>query len=325
MKIKPFIVFVLICTAFSACSHTPETRLSVREHSGMPDGGRAAARACVLDGKAYVFAGRDSAGNYLNDLWAYEPASDTWTMVSRCPGRKRVNAVITAHNGALYMGLGYAAKRAYNDSAYLRDWWQYTPATNQWTQRAPFPSPFTIAPTPAVDGDNIYLFYGCGHMMSKEVWRYDTQRDEWISVPAPQDRHRQAFGCTGAAISGTLYFGTGFNSNNLTDWYSVDLAGNTWTQRATLPGKGREFAASTATDEYVYLFGGQFFAGDLTGGEIFETYLRYTPATDQWTWCGTMPCGRAENQIAFTLNGKAWFGLGEDEHEKMINKLYCIE
>jgi ATP adenylyltransferase/5',5'''-P-1,P-4-tetraphosphate phosphorylase II len=30
-------------------------------------------------------------------------------------------------------------------------------------------------------------------------------------------------------------------------------------------------------------------------------------------------------EIAFTLNGKAWFGLGEDEHEKMINKLYCIE
>ena len=63
----------------------------------------------------------------------------------------------------------------------------------------------------------------------------------------------------------------------------------------------------------------------MTGGEIFDTYLRYSPEKDRWEWCGTMPCGRAENQIAFTIDGTVYFGLGEDETGIAIDKLYRIE
>ena len=71
--------------------------------------------------------------------------------------------------------------------------------------------------------------------------------------------------------------------------------------------------------------GGRYHAGDMTGGEVLDSYMRYLPAKDAWEWCGTMPCGRAENQIAFRIDGKVYFGLGEDEEGRTINKLYCIE
>ena len=63
----------------------------------------------------------------------------------------------------------------------------------------------------------------------------------------------------------------------------------------------------------------------MTGGEIFDSYLRYAPEKDRWEWCGTMPCGRAENLIAFTLNGIPYFGLGEDEKGHVLNTLYRID
>jgi hypothetical protein len=38
-----------------------------------------------------------------------------------------------------------------------------------------------------------------------------------------------------------------------------------------------------------------------------------------------MPCGRAENMIAFTIDGKVYYGLGENEKGQLINTLYQIE
>ena len=63
----------------------------------------------------------------------------------------------------------------------------------------------------------------------------------------------------------------------------------------------------------------------MTGGEVFPDILQYSPKEDEWRQAGEMPCGRAENQIAFAINGKVYFGLGEDENGTMINQLYCLE
>ena len=53
--------------------------------------------------------------------------------------------------------------------------------------------------------------------------------------------------------------------------------------------------------------------------------MRYNVLKDCWEYCSTMPCGRAENMIAFTINGKVYYGLGENEKGQLINTLYQIE
>ena len=75
----------------------------------------------------------------------------------------------------------------------------------------------------------------------------------------------------------------------------------------------------------MYVFGGRYFAGEMTGGEVFGYIWRYDPTDDEWSRGGAMPCGKAENQIAFAIGNKVYFGLGEDEEGRTINKLYCIE
>lgn len=303
---------------------TPETALTVRACAPIPSG-RSTACACVCEGKAYVFAGRNGDQQYLNDLWQYDPKTDTWTDLGETPMPARVNAVITAVGDKLYAGLGYAGAGVYKEEAYPRDWWEYTPQSKQWRRLADFPNANTVAPVSfALNGD-IYVIYGFGWNFTREIQRYNIATDSWSTQEDKGGRAYGNFGGRGAWCGGLFYYGTGYNTSNLRDWWVTDISSEQWDPCTSIPGKGRQFTACTATDKYVYLFGGRHFAGELTGGEIFETYMRYLPAKDQWEYCGTMPCSRAENQIAFTIDGKVYFGLGEDENGQIIDQLYCIE
>ena len=299
--------------------------MGVHACATMPNGGLAAASVTVLDGKAYVFAGRDKDGVYQNQLWQYDPIADSWTSLGTCPGKQRVNATMASVDDLLYLGLGYAATRAYNDSAYLCDWWSYNPANGQWNRLADFPNRNTVAAKSfSVDG-KIYTMYGFGYGFTRTICVYSPEEDKWTQWSEQSYSATGCFGACGALCGGLLYFGLGYDTHNLTQWYEVALPSDSWTKRRSIPGKGRELSACAASDRYVYVFGGRHFGGDRTGGEVFDTFLRYVPETDQWEWCGTMPCGRAENQVAFTINGKVFFGLGENVDKQVISQLYCIE
>lgn len=314
----------LLAVVLTACTNVPEVKIAVHECASMPIG-RASACACTLDGKAYIFAGREAGNVYKADLWEYNPQTDQWTSLGNAPMKKRVNATIAATNGKIYAGLGYAGLGAYRDSTYLQDWWEYTPATNEWRRLADYPSRNTVAAcSVALDG-YIYAIYGFGWGWTRDIWRYNIANNKWEMLPDNAHRAEAVGGGRGAMLNGVYYFGTGYRTNNEKQWFAADISADRWTRCASIPGKGREVCACAAGKEYVYLFGGRHFAGDMTGGEIFDTYMRYSPSKDQWEWCGTMPFGRAENMIAFSIEGKVYFGLGENEKAEPNTKLYCIE
>ena len=278
-----------------------------------------------MDGKGYVFGGRDANGSYLNDLWQYDPQTNTWTDMGITPLKPRAYAAVIAYEGALYVGLGVAKGKAYIDGNYLHDWWRWNPATNKWDSLAPYPDNTTIAPTMYVVDDRIYAIYGSQDCFSRNIRYYVPQADEWYSVEDDHRRALSAFCGVGATCHGRTYYGLGYNTRNLTQWYTMNLPDDKWTACRSLPGKGREYSACGVGKNNIYVFGGRYFGGEYTGGEIFADIWRYAPDDDHWTYCGTMPGGRAENQIAFSINGKVYFGLGEDENGTILNTLYCIE
>lgn len=286
---------------------------------------RASAAACALDGKGYVFGGRDANKQYLNDLWQYDPSTDSWKQLRSCPGKARVQAVMAAYEGALYVGLGFSGEEVYVDSCYLRDIWRYMPADDQWTRLSDCPSANTVGGVPYVENDRMYVLYSTGWSQSKDIIYYDITNNRWGDIPDTGKRPGACFGATGAPFGGRFFFGTGLTWENTKQWYEVDIANDQWIARASFPGKGRELCASCATNDYIYLFGGRYFAGEHTGGEVFSELLRYHVDANQWERCGDMPCGRSENMIAFTIGHIAYFGLGEDEKGTLHNTLYRIE
>lgn len=314
------------CMLVCSCSTMPEVEMQTRTCAAFPAGGRASACACALNGKGYVLGGRDTKGIYHNDLWQYDPATDSWTSLGAIPGSVRVNATMIAYQGYLYAGLGYAHKSdIYTDSDYLQDWWRYNPATNQWDSLAPYPDGTTVAATPYVCCKRIYAIYGSMDCFSRHMTWYDTETDQWYREEDSHYRALSAFKGVGATLQGQYYFGLGYNTMNLNQWYRVDLTADQWTKRSSLPGKGRTCSACCATDNYIYVFGGRNFASEVIGGEVFDEIVRYDPTENKWACGGSMPCGRAENQIAFAINGKAYFGLGENAKGQCLNQLYCIE
>lgn len=325
MKDKRIIVFLLFAAVLCGCQNALEVGLTVRECAPIPTG-RASACACVADGKAYVFGGRNSQGAHLNDLWQYDPKTDTWTDLGAAPMKGRVNATMVSDGTKLFVGLGYSASRAYVDSAYMRDWWEYTPATGTWKQLANYPSSNTVAATSLIAEGNIYVLFGFGHHYSQDIYTYSTSEDRWTSMGTNTQRPPYHFGGRGTMHQGRLYFGLGYStSGNIRRWYEADVPADSWAERKPIPGKGRVFAACAGSGEYIYIFGGRHFAGDITRGEIMDTYARYSPTQDKWEWCGRMPGGRAENLVAFTIDGTVYFGLGENEEGKIQNALYRIE
>jgi len=323
LKTFRYILFLLAAVLYG-CTNVPEREVNVQACAAMPDGGRASACACECDGKAYVFGGRNGK-TFLNDLWEYDPVTDSWKDLGKSPMKARVNATMSAHDGKIYVGLGYSTTRAYIPEGFQKDWWEYTPQTGTWKQLADYPNTYTNACTSFNLGDKIYALYGFWHGFSQYVCCYDIPSDSWTVWP---DNHSRAFSHTGgrgALLDGIFYYGGGFNTTNMTHWFAIEITNDQWTPRSSIPGKGREFGACAASNEYIYYFGGKYFGGDMTGGEIFDTYLRFAPATNQWEFCGKMPIGRRENLVAFSIDGKPYFGLGENEKGVITNQLYCVE
>ena len=307
-----------------ACSKVEYIEVPTTSCAPIPVG-RASACSTALDGKGYVFGGRDQAGTYLNDLWQYDPQTDSWTNMGTTPLQARVNASITAYDGQLYVGLGFAHGSIYNPENKLQDWWRWDPKTNKWDPLAPYPAKTTNKATTYVVNDRIYVIYGVADGFSRDIHYYEPKNNTWTSIPENHYRALSSFGGVGATYQGKTYFGLGFNIRPLTQWYTMDLPSDKWTKRSSFPGKGRSFSACGVGDRYIYVFGGRYYAGEHTGGEVFADKWRYDPEDDSWARCGLMPCGKAENLIAFAVNGKVYFGLGEDENGTILKTLYRIE
>lgn len=99
------------------------------------------ASSFTLDGIGYVISGYSSG--YENDVWAYDPTSDTWT-----EKRKITNATdddfdddytnIVRADGSTFTinGLGYLT--CGTNGSLISNVWEYDPVDDQWTERTGF-------------------------------------------------------------------------------------------------------------------------------------------------------------------------------------------
>ena len=144
----------------------------------------------VSDGTfIYVFGGGDNVGGYLNDLWRWNPATQTWTQLANMPTAKQ-NIQGAYWNGKIYVPGGFAAAVHITENAI------YDIATNTWTTGAPLPAPQTG--TNVAFNNKIYNFGGnpgpqattsiydiatntwsdrCGHACRDHLWSRGALRE----------------------------------------------------------------------------------------------------------------------------------------------------
>ncbi len=101
-----------------------------------PGGWRDEAVAFVIGNRGYVGTGKGASvvgqGNLKNDLWEYNPFTDSWTQMADMPAAKRCNAVAFAIDGKGYVGTGGTGGTgpSFTAGTTYGDFWEFTPPYN---------------------------------------------------------------------------------------------------------------------------------------------------------------------------------------------------
>lgn len=285
-----------------------------------------------LSGNLWLFGGEADLGNWFNDLWKYNIATNEWTWVrgstgfnapgiygtmgvasaTNEPGAREFMTSWTDASGNFWMfgGDGFGTTATFGR---LADLWRYNPTTNQWTwmkgfnqiaQSGVYGTLGTASPTNLPGGR-----YGAGS------WT-DASGDFWM------------FGGRG--------YGSGALQGYLNDLWRYNIASNQWTwvsgsntnnqngvygtlsipSPANIPG-GKYFPScwSDAAGN-MYMFGGYGYS--TVGLNYLNDLWKYNPTTNQWSWIngssssnaigvyGTLGVSNASNVPGSRYSSAAW-------------------
>lgn len=247
----------------------------------------------------WVFGG-DSGNNgsmndLLSDLWRYDHASGTWTLLKGSSG--------------------YNQPAVYGPKLTPGDY--YNPSARRYGATTTY-------------GSTLYLFGGGGLSHTgriralNDLWRYNTKTNQWtfLSGSSPQEEVRPSYGVKGVASptnhppkrsravmwisAGHIWLFGGYNAYNtlLNDLWKYNLYTNQWTWVAgndqpnrpgvygqqgvfapqNTPG-ARDNPAVTQTNGRFYLHGGKGFNNTANAGMLNDLWV-FNPQKEQWSWVG---------------------------------------
>jgi len=246
-------------------------------------------------------------------------------------GRHRSVGINIGNKG--YIGLGHVNGTG-NDISY-KDWWQYDPASDSWTQKANYP---TVNHGAVAFSANNKGYVGGGSYLNSEFFAYDPVTNSWTPIaPCPvTPGDIQAFS---VQDKGYVYYGYQlFEYNpannswtekapcpiNLYSWsnsfstyssgfvkagtslFEYKPAQNQWIQRATFPGLMSNGGGAFSINEKGYFVCG--YVGSLS--TVTDQVWEFNPGSNTWTMIEEFPGTSRRFSVAFSINEKGYFGTG---------------
>jgi N-acetylneuraminic acid mutarotase len=200
----------------------------------------------VIGAKAYFGLGMDFdyvTPIYYHDWWEYDPVADQWTAKANFPAAARTNATAFAASSRAYVVGGYDQEVTKN---YLKQTWQYDPASNAWDQKANFPGAGRDEAAGFGIGSKGYVGTGRGRVIIlnnpvtfyyKDFYEYNVPTNTWLQkADYPLATRYAAFSFM---IRGNGFIGGGYNASaGYRDLYMYDQLTNTWVDKTDYPGYG---------------------------------------------------------------------------------------
>jgi len=228
------------------------------------------AGGCTDGTNIYVYGGGNSSGGYYNDLWRWDPTTQTWTQLANMPTAKQ-NIQGAYWNGKIYVPGGF-------NGAHITENAIYDIATNAWSTGAPLPAPQTG--TNVAFNNKVYNFGGNPGPQST-VTIYDIATNTWspgASMPVATTYGR-------ATKAGNFaYYAGGITTVTTNAVYRYDFAAGTWATMAPLQTArtSEEFMASPDGCKLYAVMGGD--ATFFTGVPLPVTVEIYDIAANSWTY-----------------------------------------
>jgi len=256
----------LIGTGFTTIfyEYDPATNVFTRK-ANLPDplgqGGRGGDVSFSIGNKGYWGTGANDQ-NFLsptsyNDFYEYDPSTDTWTQKANVGGSVRSGGVGFSIGNLGYVGMGAGPEDRSSGTPnypFLKDFWQYDPSTDTWTQKADFGGGtvagalgFTILDKGYAGLGEVRACPTCQVNASGDFWQYDPSTDQWRQIagfakPEPGSGIR-------FSLSGKGYIGIDGGSNNI---WEYDTLADSWSQKAAFPGAIRYGISGFAIGDKAY-------------------------------------------------------------------------
>jgi N-acetylneuraminic acid mutarotase len=164
-----------------------------------------------IGNKGYIGTGAGNYptyGSFVNDFWEYDPSTDSWTQKSNFGGAPRIWAVGFSIGTKGYIGTGRGLN-SNNTDQYYKDFWEYDPSTDTWTQKADFGGTKRTHAVGFGIGNKGYLGTGVDTTsnLKNDFWEYDPLTNTW-TVRANFGGTARAI-AVGFCIGSKGYIGTG--------------------------------------------------------------------------------------------------------------------
>lgn len=236
-----------------------------------------------LNGNIFVLGGYPSTRVSVNTVQVYNPLADSWRITTPLPVALNHTTASSVH-GKLYLIGGQ--RDAGGTGPFVDTTYEFDPATERWTTKAPMPTARGGAAAAVLNG-KIYVAGGRPPRGS-DFAVYDPATDTWTRLPdLPTQRNHTG----AAAVGGKIYilggrFGAGFESEQTDRIEVFDPARNAWTAQAAMP-RPRGGVNTVEALGCIHVFGGE--GNPLSPSGVYPDHDLYNPLTDQWTSLAPMP------------------------------------
>lgn len=155
----------------------------------------------AVSSKGYFCCGKLGASFYSNELWEYNPTTNTWLQKSNFPGGNRYGGAAFTIGANAYFGTGT------DENVLTYDFYKYTPASDSWTTIYNFPGSGRFSCSSFTISNKGYILLGTDGGYKDELWQYDPLINYWFPKASFLGGSRRSSGAF--AIGGKGYAGTG--------------------------------------------------------------------------------------------------------------------
>jgi len=247
-----------------------------------------------------------------------DTAAASLESIANFAGIARSWAVAFTIAGKGYVGTGYdGANRK-------KDFWQYDPATNVWTQKADFGGTSRYAAVGLSINGKGYIGTGWDGGSRDDFWMYDPYPNTWTQksdVPGSFIGRTEAIAISFDQYSGFVGLGRQSESDEgYSDMYEYIASADNWVARTNCPIPVWSSVAFKI-NQMCYIGTGIWEFGFLDWH--IKTFWSFNPAgSGTWTQLADFPGTGRGNAIGFSLGNRGYIGTGKNENDGLEKDLW---
>jgi len=252
----------------------------------------------------------------LGDFYAFHLISENWSAIASLPqGNERQYASGFSFNGLGYLFGGYR-------SAFLKDFWQYNPQTNKWSQKTNFPSS-------ARGGTSIFVIDSIAYIIGgkttnaraiREIWAYDLINESWHAKKDLPFGPRWRSGACALGGKGYLAFGLDDSLNYSDEIWEYNPLTDSWSFLTQFPEGGRNYTKLHGIGTQLITIGGN----DSAGNFLNECWS-YDMLRKKWNKLANIPGEGRRGGMSFQSQSAIYYTTGlADSSERLVETLKLV-